>query len=112
LGFPFGQKNEGWGAPELAPFLLAFPPHRIARRGLRLELHLRWPGGAPKQDEIYIIAAGVGVFRRGADRVSFGLGDFLFVPAGVSHAFEKFTNDFKTWVIFFGPRGGYEGRDR
>jgi hypothetical protein len=29
----------------------------------------------------------------------------------VSHAFETFTNDFKTWVIFFGPKGGYEGRD-
>jgi hypothetical protein len=32
--------------------------------------------------------------------------------AGVSHAFETFTNDFKTWVIFFGPKGGYEGGDR
>jgi mannose-6-phosphate isomerase-like protein (cupin superfamily) len=64
-----------------------------------------------EQDEIYIIAAGAGVFRRGADRVPFGPGDFLFVAAGVSHAFETFTNDFKTWVIFFGPKGGYEGRD-
>ena len=65
-----------------------------------------------EQDEIYIIAAGTGVFRRGSDRVSFGPGDFLFVPAGVSHAFETFTNDFKTWVIFFGPKGGYEDRER
>jgi mannose-6-phosphate isomerase-like protein (cupin superfamily) len=65
-----------------------------------------------EQDEIYIIAAGAGVFRRGADRVPFGPGDFLFVAAGVSHAFETFTKDFKTWVIFFGPKGGYEGRDR
>jgi hypothetical protein len=30
----------------------------------------------------------------------------------VSHAFETFTNDFKTWVIFFGPKGGYEDRER
>ena len=22
-------------------------------------------------------------------------------------AFETFTGDFKTWVIFFGPKGGY-----
>jgi hypothetical protein len=29
-----------------------------------------------EQDEIYIIAAGAGVFRRGADRVPFGPGDF------------------------------------
>jgi hypothetical protein len=44
--------------------------------------------------------------------VPFGPGDFLFVAAGVSHAFETFTSDFKTWVIFFGPKGGYGGRDR
>jgi mannose-6-phosphate isomerase-like protein (cupin superfamily) len=62
-----------------------------------------------EQDEIYIIAAGAGVFRRGADRVCFEPGDFLFVPAGVPHAFETFTDDFKTWVIFFGPKGGHEG---
>ncbi len=60
-----------------------------------------------EQDEIYIVAAGTGVFRRGAERVPFGPGDFLFVAAGVPHAFETFTDDFKTWVIFFGPRGGY-----
>src|SRR3954453_15808827 len=62
-----------------------------------------------EQDEIYIVAAGSGVFRRGADRVRFEPGDFPFVAAGVSHAFESFTDDFKTWVIFFGPKGGCEG---
>jgi hypothetical protein len=61
------------------------------------------------QEEIYIVAAGTGVFRRAAERVPFGPGDFLFVPAGVPHAFETFTDDFKTWVIFFGPKGGYGG---
>lgn len=65
-----------------------------------------------EQDEIYIVAAGTGVFRRGAERVPFEPGDFLFVAAGVSHAFETFTDDFKTWVIFFGPMGGYGDRDR
>ena len=63
-----------------------------------------------EQDEIYIVAAGTGVFRRGAERVPFEPGDFLFVAAGVPHAFENFTSDFKTWVIFFGPMGGYAGR--
>jgi hypothetical protein len=41
LGFPFGQNHEGWGAPRLAPLLLTFPPHRIARRVLRLDSRLR-----------------------------------------------------------------------
>jgi hypothetical protein len=30
----------------------------------------------------------------------------LFVQARVPHRFEAFTNDFATWVIFFGPIGG------
>ncbi|MFT5765663.1 MAG: mannose-6-phosphate isomerase-like protein (cupin superfamily), partial [Saprospiraceae bacterium] len=36
----------------------------------------------------------------------FEAGDVLFVPAGVAHRFEKFTEDFATWVIFYGPKGG------
>ena len=59
------------------------------------------------QDEIYIVASGSGVFRRGADHVPFACGDLLFVAAGVEHRFESFTGDFRTWVIFFGPKGGY-----
>ena len=64
-----------------------------------------------EQDEIYIVAAGTGVFRRDIERVPFGPGDFLFVAAGVPHTFETFTDDFKTWVILFGPKGGYQGKD-
>jgi mannose-6-phosphate isomerase-like protein (cupin superfamily) len=60
-----------------------------------------------EQDEIYIIAAGSGVFRRDSERVPFGPGDFLFIRAGVSHAFEQFTENFQTWVTFFGPKGGH-----
>jgi hypothetical protein len=37
-------------------------------------------------------------------------GDFLLVAAGAPHAFETFTDDFKTWVILFGPKGGYQGK--
>ena len=62
-----------------------------------------------EQDEIYIVAAGTGVFRRDAERVPFEPGDFLFVAAGVSHAFENFTNDFKTWVLLFGQKSGHAG---
>jgi mannose-6-phosphate isomerase-like protein (cupin superfamily) len=62
-----------------------------------------------EQDEAYIIASGTGVFRRGEERVLFERGDFLFVAAGIPHAFEAFTDDFQTWVIFFGPKGGYGG---
>ena len=56
------------------------------------------------QDEFYIVVSGSGNFRRGDEVVPFVAGDVLFVPAGVFHHFENFTDDFQTWVIFFGPR--------
>jgi mannose-6-phosphate isomerase-like protein (cupin superfamily) len=59
------------------------------------------------QDEAYIIASGTGMFRRAEERVPFQPGDFLFAAAGVRHRFEEFTDDFQTWVIFFGPSGAY-----
>jgi mannose-6-phosphate isomerase-like protein (cupin superfamily) len=61
------------------------------------------------QDEAYIVASGSGMFRRGEKRIPFQPGDFLFAAAGVPHRFEEFTDDFQTWVIFFGPKGGVGG---
>lgn len=55
------------------------------------------------QDEFYIVVSGSGSFRRGDETVSFVAGDVLFVPAQVPHRFESFSDDFQTWVIFFGP---------
>ena len=42
----------------------------------------------------------------GDERHPFGVGDVLFVPAGVIHRFEDFSDDFATWVFFYGPEGG------
>ena len=56
------------------------------------------------QDEFYIVVSGSGIFRRDGETVPFVAGDVLFVPAGVTHRFETFSDDFQTWVIFFGPR--------
>jgi mannose-6-phosphate isomerase-like protein (cupin superfamily) len=61
------------------------------------------------QDEAYIVASGSGIFRRAEERVPFQPGDFLFAAAGIHHRFEEFTDDFQTWVIFFGPKGGVGG---
>jgi len=58
------------------------------------------------RDELYFIAAGAGRFVNGGDRHAFGPGDVLFVPAGVVHRFEEFSDDFCTWVVFYGPEGG------
>lgn len=59
-----------------------------------------------ERDEVYIIISGSGEFLNDGKRVNFGPGDFLFVPAGVDHRFENFSEDFSTWVLFYGPKGG------
>ncbi len=59
-----------------------------------------------ERDEIYVITAGTGTFYNAGKTCQFKPGDFLFVPAGVEHRFENFTDDFSTWVFFYGPVGG------
>lgn len=58
------------------------------------------------RDEVYVIASGSGYFVNGESREAFEQGEVLFVPAGVVHRFEEFTEDFATWVFFYGPVGG------
>ncbi|MDO1445290.1 cupin domain-containing protein [Rhodocytophaga aerolata] len=58
------------------------------------------------RDEIYVVISGTGTFLNGGNTWPFKPGDFLFVPAGVEHRFVEFTDDFSTWVFFYGPVGG------
>lgn len=58
------------------------------------------------RDELYIVQGGHGTFRNGAMVHPFAAGDALFVPAGVDHRFESFSEDFLAWVVFYGPEGG------
>jgi len=58
------------------------------------------------RDEIYVVASGSGYFLNGDSREKFEQGEVLFVPAGVPHRFENFSDDFATWVFFYGPEGG------
>lgn len=59
-----------------------------------------------RQDELYVVISGTGTFYNNGRRHPFAPGDVLFVPAGVEHRFEEFSDDFKTWVIFYGGDGG------
>ena len=61
-----------------------------------------------RQDELYIIISGSGEFVNDGKRNTFATGDVLFVPAVIEHRFENFTDDFVTWVVFYGPDGGEE----
>ena len=62
--------------------------------------------GPHKQDELYVIVSGHGTFQKGGVARSFAPKDVIFVEAGVKHRFADFTDDFSTWVIFWGPEGG------
>ena len=61
---------------------------------------------AHNRDELYVVASGSGFFINDESRERFETGEVLFVPAGVEHRFEDFTEDFSTWVFFYGPEGG------
>ena len=69
----------------------------------------RDPQDPHTRDEVYVVVQGSGQFLNGGVRHSFGPGDLLFVPAGVVHRFENFSDDLAVWVVFYGPEGG-EGR--
>ena len=76
-----------------------------------LSVELYAPRGSDPQsphtrDEVYVVVSGKGQFLNGADRHPYGPGDVLFVPAGVTHRFEEFTDDLAAWVFFYGPEGG------
>ena len=73
-----------------------------------LEIRLYAPKGHDPQtphdrDELYIVASGTGKFRAGNRVESFAPGALLYVAAHETHRFEDFSNDFATWVVFYGP---------
>jgi mannose-6-phosphate isomerase-like protein (cupin superfamily) len=53
------------------------------------------------QDELYVITSGTSDFIRASEMVRCKMGDVLFVPSGMVHRFQNFSNDFATWVIFY-----------
>lgn len=81
----------------------------LQRGSLTVELYAprgRDPQKPHTRDEVYVVVQGRGQFQSGGRRDPFGPGDVLFVPAGVEHRFEDFTEDLTVWVVFYGPEGG------
>ena len=81
----------------------------LERGELTVELYqprIRDLQGPQTRDECYVVAEGRGEFVMGDRRVPFGPGDFLFVPAGMTHRFENFGETMAAWVVFYGPEGG------
>lgn len=91
---------------------LPFPPGRLSTlafddNGLELR-HYAPKGNDPQtphdRDEIYVVISGSGRYRRAGQAVSFEPGDVLYAAAHEEHRFEDFSDDFATWVVFWGER--------
>ena len=100
---PFQEFEEGLSSSE-TPFFLG-----MAQGSMTVELFK--PVGVDAQqphaqDELYIILSGTSGFKRDGESVQVAEGDVLFVPAGMDHRFVNFSDDFQTWVVFWGPKGG------
>lgn len=96
-------------AQALAPLSAEHPFNIVFDRGDEISVELYAPVGRDnltphERDELYIVASGHGTFSRGDEVITFGPGDLLYVPAYVPHRFETFSDDFKSWVIFYGPK--------
>lgn len=59
-----------------------------------------------EQDELYIVDRGSGWFVTPEQRRQVGPGDAIFIAARAVHRFEDFSDDFGTWVVFYGSKGG------
>ena len=110
---------KGWVVP-LAKAAVAPPsPGRASSLHMQhgsMQLRFYAPKGVDAQtphtqDEIYIVASGHGAVVSGPsedrlERRTFGPGDAIFVAAAHVHRFVDFSDDFATWVVFWGPEGG------
>jgi mannose-6-phosphate isomerase-like protein (cupin superfamily) len=94
--------------PELAQHLGESPRFAQVFAHGSLEVEIYAPRGHDPQtphsrDEVYVVVAGRGKFFCGGDTRDFAPGELLFVPAGLEHLFLDFSDDFVTWVVFYGP---------
>ncbi len=90
--------TERW--PAGVRFIEAF-----SRDGLELEIYA--PRGVDSQsphsrDEIYIVITGSAALDIDGTEHPCTVGDALFVPARAPHHFERISDDFATWVVFWG----------
>lgn len=88
-----------------------FPPGRVSKQVFddgEVELRLFPPKGVDNQqphdrDELYFVVSGSSRFFRAGETVTCNPGDVLFVAAHEEHRFLDFSDDFKVWVVFYGP---------
>ncbi len=55
------------------------------------------------RDEFYIVASGTARYRWDGGETMIGPGDMMFAAAHTPHGYDKFSEDFSVWVVFYGP---------
>ena len=86
-------------------------PFATVMSGGTMSVEVFAPGGIDvqtphSQDELYFVHSGTGEMVIDGQRFNAAAGDAFFVAARVEHRFENFSDDFITWVVFYGPTGG------
>ena len=56
------------------------------------------------RDEFYIVASGTARYRWEGGEAMLGPGDIMFAAAHTEHGYDRFSDDFSVWVVFYGPR--------
>lgn len=97
-----GPISEDWPSGE--PFIEAF------RHG-SMSVEIFSPRGRDAQtphdqDELYFIVGGTAVLNIEDVHYEASSGDAFFVAARQRHNFCEISDDFVTWVVFWGPNGG------
>lgn len=81
----------------------------FTRGSMSLELYAPHDvdGQSPhRQDEVYVVAAGSATLTIEGAHHAMTAGSVGFVAAGEVHRFTDMSEDFATWVLFWGPDGG------
>jgi len=92
-----GEANHKWteGTWDIEPFekagarLVFFAPRGVDHQTFH------------EEDEFYFIVRGSGEIVVAGERQAFKPGDVFYIEKMVEHRFEKFSDDFATWAIFF-----------
>jgi mannose-6-phosphate isomerase-like protein (cupin superfamily) len=99
-----------WGWSPAAAAELPIPSGRrssLVFEDAQVEVRFYAPRGQDDQtpherDEIYVIAGGTATFIRESEQRPVSRGDLVQVPAGMEHRFVDLSDDFGTWVVFYG----------
>ena len=102
----FRLADAGSALPDETRFTDAFR-HGTMRLGLYAPRGTD-PQTPHKQDELYVVVSGSGLFVKNGEARPFAPQDVIFVAAGAVHRFVDFSPDFAAWVVFWGPEGGEE----